>query len=441
MVPSFRSLIFLGPCLIGLATAQSDEQLAALKRASRYSDQIAQQFNASDHAGNYAAVYELLRDVDQLPAGVEQMAATWLTFVGAQQLAQVVWDREAPGHPETNVTLPPDGKMVDAVGWIADAAQQHQIVMINEAHHIPQHREFTKQLLAPLYDQGFRYLALEALANQEEFYYDGHPYEETRHATFEHGFYCVEPAFGDLIRTALKLGFALVPYEMRATDTEGAPGIERREIAQCNYLLRFLDENPEEKLLVHLGYAHLYEVPYGGNQWMACRLKQATGLDPLTIDQSRMTQTSRLELDPAPLLAALAQYSFSQPSILLLDDDQPWTQAEPEGLYDVNVFHPRFEYEHDRPTWLRDSPLRHPFHVLDAPRPEPESWVLLQALVADEDRSKSIPMDQFPWHANNENPVLYLPPGNYHLRTVDKNGDILWQQQAEWQPHEETSDS
>ena len=47
-------------------------------------------------------------------------------------------------------------------------AEKYQIVMINEAHHVPQHRVFTYRLLEDLWQKGYRYLALEALSENAE---------------------------------------------------------------------------------------------------------------------------------------------------------------------------------------------------------------------------------------------------------------------------------
>ncbi len=52
-------------------------------------------------------------------------------------------------------------KRGSAIQYILSQSKEHQVVIINEAHHLSQHRVFTTQLLAGLKDQGFKHLGLE----------------------------------------------------------------------------------------------------------------------------------------------------------------------------------------------------------------------------------------------------------------------------------------
>lgn len=54
---------------------------------------------------------------------------------------------------------------VDAVDYLLEKAAGEQILILNEAHHKPQHRIFTRRLLRGLHEQGYRYFGLEALSN------------------------------------------------------------------------------------------------------------------------------------------------------------------------------------------------------------------------------------------------------------------------------------
>ena len=95
----------------------------------------------------------------------------------------------------------------DAFEPILEAADEHQVLMINEEHRTPVHRAFTHRLLPALRAKGFRYLALEALAEDAAALRTrGHPVHDT-------GIYTNDPVFADLIRDALKLGFEVVPYD------------------------------------------------------------------------------------------------------------------------------------------------------------------------------------------------------------------------------------
>ena len=47
----------------------------------------------------------------------------------------------------------------DAAEYILSIADQHQIIMLSERHHVPQTRIVSTKLLQGLWDRGFRYLA------------------------------------------------------------------------------------------------------------------------------------------------------------------------------------------------------------------------------------------------------------------------------------------
>ena len=49
----------------------------------------------------------------------------------------------------------------DAVEYILEQAKKHQVLIINEGHHMPQHRVLSTQLLDGLKEQGFKHLGLE----------------------------------------------------------------------------------------------------------------------------------------------------------------------------------------------------------------------------------------------------------------------------------------
>lgn len=68
-------------------------------------------------------------------------------------------------------------------------------------------RLLTLELLEPLRDRGFTHLALEAL-------WWGDPINERGYPTDETGYYVNDVVFAELVRTALALGYELIPYEI-----------------------------------------------------------------------------------------------------------------------------------------------------------------------------------------------------------------------------------
>ena len=99
-----------------------------------------------------------------------QPKADWLmTFIGNYKEALLKHDIPQqhlkqeiikPGYPNIK-----DYKSISAITYIIDTIASHnQVVFINEAHHVPQHRAFVTLLLEGFRNQGFRYLFVEALS-------------------------------------------------------------------------------------------------------------------------------------------------------------------------------------------------------------------------------------------------------------------------------------
>lgn len=144
---------------------------------------------------------------------------------------------------------------------IVEEARKTSVTMMNEAHLYPEHRVFVKSLLSDLYAIGYRHLCVEDL-DLPSVAKDGweHPQQTD-------GFYINEPAMGDLIREAVRIGFELHSYD--------APGSSRRDsLAACN-LLRIHKKNPQDKMLVFCGFAHNME--HRSSRCAASFFKQMSG--------------------------------------------------------------------------------------------------------------------------------------------------------------------
>ena len=81
-----------------------------------------------------------------------QVLATQYSFVGRHQQALESFDKVLGRsarilRPDMLAGLEP----CDAVQTILELADQRQVIMVNEAHHVPMHRAFTTQLLEALY--------------------------------------------------------------------------------------------------------------------------------------------------------------------------------------------------------------------------------------------------------------------------------------------------
>ncbi len=310
-------------------------------------------------------------------------------------------------------------KNVDAKKFIAFIASKYQVIMLNEAYNKPLHRAFAYSLLDVLYNRGFRYLAMEMLNPM--------PSQELTKLTNHTGFFSAEPVAGELIRQALDMGFKLVAYE--DPQAQNHTPTERDSIQALN-IARILHLDPEAKIFVYAGYGHIAEqsttpdfIPMG----MA--FKKMTGIDPLTIDQTDMTEESNFSFGKAFYDAYIGKFPITTPSIPL-ENDEP-VNITGTTLYDLTVIHPKTTYNYARPTWLALSGRRQPVSV----KSKNQKIFLVQAYYEFESRGAKpgevVPADQTYFSYGNGAYTLYLRRGLYILIFRDMQYKTLFTQHLE----------
>lgn len=217
---------------------------------------------------------------DELEADYQQqMELTYLSMLGDNpRYQEVLGARESPYplRPEVVSTL--REKAVKGKGPVLEALLSRtggeRVVMLNENHFMPWHRMLLTELLPQLRKQGFRYLALEALAGDSLLNAGQAPDLKT-------GFYAREQYFYRLLRTAQALGFEFVSYEADQGD---------RETGQARNLYRkTFGKDPDARVVVLAGLAHIYESEGGSRTRMARHFKSLYGIDPLTISQTDLS--------------------------------------------------------------------------------------------------------------------------------------------------------
>lgn len=173
----------------------------------------------------------------------------------------------------------------NALETILKEAKNHQVVMINENHFYPNHRFLVMDLLEDFRKMGFEYLALEAMTvGQDSLMNLANAYLNT-----DTGFYTNEQNFSNLIRKAKELDFTFVAYENWDSNKD-------REVGQAETIYaKTLEKNPQAKVIVLAGIAHILEKPTpSGKKWMATVFKETYGIDPLTISQTHLSGYRKL---------------------------------------------------------------------------------------------------------------------------------------------------
>lgn len=370
------------------------------------------------------------------------------SYVGNDR--EALADADSSFLPPSSLTLPTEAEVaqakialqadtaVDARQAVFSLAAHRQAVFINESHYLPMDRAFTLSLLQGLYAQGFRYFAAEALdARDVGLQSRGYP-------TIRTGTYTGEPVFGDLIRTALKMGYKVVPYEYsgpRLSDPIADANQRERGEAQ-NLYERVFQKDPKAKVVVYAGEGHISKktttlnltpgaitskTASGTLTFMALWFEKISKIMPLSVDQTNMVESSVPQYEDQFYRAAIADNLLQEKPVVLKDKlGHFFVAPDDRGAYDLSVFHPRTQYEFGRPTWLSEDGQRQAYILpgdLGIPANTP---ALVQAFYADEDAKIAVPVDQIEVKPGlNPLPALMLPAGRFHLQVVDGSGKVL----------------
>jgi hypothetical protein len=299
---------------------------------------------------------------------------------------------------------------VDAGRFIHLAIKSRRVVMIDESFSKPLHRAFTMSLLADFYRQGFRYLAMEMLNN--------FPNHSLSKVNMLSGYYVGEPVAGELVRTALGMGFTLVSYE----DTAAVVHTPReRDSIQAQHLSDIVRQDSTAKILVYASFPHISKKQEGAFVPMALAFWQQSGIDPLTIDQTDMTEESNFGYGRVIYQAYTTKFTLAGPSIALLNNGP--VNVTDKDLYDLTVIHPPTTYKDGRPTWLSFGGLRLPTYVK-----APATGVFfVQAYYQQEiDHNDGtpwelVPADQTYITCGKDRYLLYLQKGKYKIFFRDIN--------------------
>jgi hypothetical protein len=351
-----------------------------------------------------------------------QELATLRSFVGDWHGAHLAMDNSLPKRPKDAAPFSEPVIRSSALDAIVEQARHHHIVIVNEAHHVPQHRAFILQMLRKLRTQRFEYYAVETLDE------DVQQLTRRGYAVRATGFYTNEPVFGDVIREALAMGFKLVAYEATSNTSPADPvdAINSRETGQCRNLMeRLFAKDADARVIVHVGFDHVMERPRkleNGREisWLAARLARATGCNPLTIDQTMHSERGAARLATPQWQQAVKNGWLDQPIVLKRKDGAFDVTGHFAGSVDIQILHPPTKLIDGRPDWLVNGTGRTAVSIPEDIRAE-SARVLVQAFLQRESED-AIPVDQVVLMPGEPRPKLLLKPGEYRIVVQDVRG-------------------
>lgn len=366
--------------------------------------------------GAYSYAGELRRAAEMTgprgERGAAQLVASLQAMLGDMDGAIEVFDITQPRLPQPPIDLSQD-RAEDALAAILREAATRQIVILNEAHHVPMHRAFAMRLARELRKLGFDHLACETFRRG----HDPNPGVVDQAS----GAYLQDPVYAEFIREAKRDGWTLVAYETEPPDM-ALPGPERirqRERGQARNLVeQVLARRPAAKLFVYVGHGHALKTPQpiGAGEhvlWMAGELKQLTGIDPLSVDQGSTFAHPDPAREVAGYRTALARHDGPQPFVLRRSDGSPRLLQKAPGSVDLQVIHPPQAIVDGRPAWLSSWAQRRPM-------PIPQAWLPAQGrrliyALHKEHPADAIPADLVIVEAGRPAPALMLPPGEFRF--------------------------
>ena len=402
--------------------AEVSDPAALIAEANAVAREIQKRTREARKSGNILTELEAMRDLEvayadhgELARGMlAQMLAVMTSRLGNYAEAVRYFDEVADpwdGTTEAAAVALEGYAPQNALQVLSDVADKAQVIMINEAHHVPEHRAFTLRLLGVLRKKGFTHFAAETLYESDtDLAARGYPVAAT-------GSYTTEPVYGDLVRTALRLGYHVIAYE---SPPNGDPTHDRERGQATHLVERILKVDPKARILVHAGFSHINESGLlAGHAPMAAQFREITGIDPFTVEQTKMTARSAAEFEHPIYRQAVTRGWVDEPTLFRRDGGEVWSSRP--GQNDATLFHPPVEYHGSRPLWLRLDGMRADVHLpekLASTKKRLVAWAKSSAESAD-----AVPVDQIEIVPGQPLPVLVLPPGDFTVVVEDAAGE------------------
>ncbi len=358
-------------------------------------------------------VVMLEQSSDRNDWGDRQELSTLLAILGRQREA-----REIPLVPDevgaklADVPETPDSKPpFDVTPWreaMTKIAAEQRLVVIMEAHTVSEHRAWIEQTLASFRAARFTHYFAETIAES------GSTLKSRGYPTTNTGYYTNDPRFGNLVRTALRLGFEVGGYDLADSD------FNRREEYQAATIAERFASRPDRRMVVHAGHGHIFkhEVRNVG-RYMAARLREKTGVEPFTIWQL----SNQLPNDVyVPLIRQIGP--ITEPVMLVPPPRQLTETLFPESTghpaVDAIVIHPpRIGQEPtDRRGAFTDQMTRVPGVWLG------NQWPVVIAAIPDGEPDDAIALDQIMLRPGETDFELWVPHTGYTIRSWSLDGPL-----------------
>ena len=200
-------------------------------------------FQAKEHAWSPLRDFRLLESKCEATSFYYQHRAQLESFVGNHQQALAFWDRNYSRRSENQQNLAGQEafstgiRRENAIPFIVDRSSDHQMIIVNERHHVSSDRLLTLALLEPLFRRGYRYLAVEAVWPGDDINQRGYPTRNT-------GYYINDVVFTEMLRVALSLGYEIVWYEIEEQQKSLADS--RSKQARRDYWQARNSDRPDE---------------------------------------------------------------------------------------------------------------------------------------------------------------------------------------------------
>ncbi|MEM6736027.1 MAG: hypothetical protein AAF620_08160 [Bacteroidota bacterium] len=295
-----------------------------------------------------------------------------------------------------------------ALEYIVTQGESFHFTLINEAHYCSQHRNFTHQLLEPLWDSGYRYLALETLSHYDT------ALVARRYPTYDSGPYLADSNFGNLVQSAIDIGYILVPYETLDSQSGTLRDFDQAQnILNATWL-----RDTVGKVLVHAGYSHINEVGFENYRPMGSQLKKMSEQDILTIDQVFMTPLNDNDKNHAFYNYVNKDVTIEEPIVCLNPGGVPVIDPVSRESIDIQVYHPKTSFVHGRPDWIKNE---NNHYISLSKAITAYKGNLLVALDASKLMS-AVPADKL---VIEDDIKLILPTGSYVIMVINCDNKII----------------